>query len=650
MNRHVLLCRNAENYRERAEVWSEGLPFPVLSGPPLDRYRSLFPDGQLPRVSPVPRAGVVISVGDDAGAAGRLLAVATGREHLVVGPETLTKELSGRAGELVAVVGLADDLTVAGDWPGAHGATVGVVTARDLPSLTCLVYRSLSVDSVGEERVFVASHPMLEDADLADTNEFEDVIALGRRRPKLLVLKALGKECCAALPDGILCGRSDPIDSQPAAADPEYRHMPCMHGAGCHRADLTEEQRLPAAELHATVVFTHSCSSIAVGTNAYPHHIALGLGLLEGTAVAVVGALGVHIVQRGAQGDLESALAENLPLGRAVERMNDLAHPINGWLNRFGLLGDPGLVLGLRDHRNRNDASRTPVGPVARDEEAVRALAHVSNVVLPRLERLCWLEPGVDAHAVEGFRIRVREAAEDLQAVDLASRVAALEADLAAFQHATVSTIVHDIYVNGWNYGGPALDGFREVSKRQATCPNCVGERAAVLTMTHAVHAELTVRTLQCRRCGDLWWTSEESENLAFALEGPLDTDAVTGRVTSLSRTLSNGSSNVLRGGIGFAFAMRRFLGLPPEVSAPISVLPGETADFTARIDLIGHDPRPDVHTGVFVAIVNGVYIASSSMMRLTPGHTTSAPRSAVDAARVGADLIGARWRDVDVR
>ncbi|MEU3397356.1 hypothetical protein [Streptomyces filamentosus] len=630
MNAHVVPCTDLAEYRERADAWTEGQPFPVLSGPSLDRYRSLFPEGELPRVETAPRAGTVISVGGDAGAAGRLLAAATGRTHRVVEPAGLARALAPLAGELVAVVGLAEDITASGDWPGAHGPVVGVVTARDLTALTCLVYRSLTAGAASEDRVFVATHPMLEDADLADTNEFEDILELGRRRPKLLVLKALGKECCAALPDGILCGRSDPIDAPPPPADPSYRHMPCMYGAGCHRADLDEDRRLPAAELHATVVFTHSCSSIAVGTNAYPHHVALGLGLLEGTAVAVVGALGVHIVQRGAQGDLEDALAEDLPLGRAVERLNERARPINGWLNRFGLLGDPGLVLGLPGGRAA-DAVAGPAEPVdaavRRDEEAVRDLAHLSNVVLPRLERLCWLEPGVDALAVEGFRIRVREAAEDLQAPDLASRVAGIETDLAAFQHATAAAIAHDIYVNGWNYGGPSLDGLREVSQRPMTCPNCARDRAALITMRHVVHAGLTVRTLQCRRCGDLWWTSEESDEPAFVLEGALDTDAVSGRVTGLSRTLRNDSEHVLRGGIGFAFAMRRFLGLPPETSAPISVLPGEKEEFTAEIDLVGHQPRPDVHTGVFIAIVNGAYIASSSMMRLAPAGSSEPVR-----------------------
>ncbi|MFC9931851.1 hypothetical protein [Streptomyces sp. NPDC127190] len=620
MNTHVMPCANVAEYRERANAWTPGLPFPVLAGPSLDRYRSLFPEARLPSVDTAPRAGTVISVGEDAGAVGRLLAVATGREHRVVEPGALAAELVPRAGELVAVVGLADDITASGDWPGAHGPVVGVVTARDLAALTCLVYRSLTADAAAEDRVFVATHPMLEDAELADTNEFEDVIALGRRRPKLLVLKALGKECCAALPDGILCGRSDAIDTPLPAVDPAYRHMPCMYGAGCHRADLAEDQRLPAAELHATVVFTHSCSSIAVGTNAYPHHVALGLGLLEGTAVAVVGALGVHIVQRGAQGDLESALAENLPLGRAVERLNERAHPINGWLNRFGLLGDPGLVLGLPAGRAAGTGPGTAaVMATRREEGAVRDLAHLSNVVLPRLERLCWLEPGVDALAVEGFRVRVRKAAEDLQAPDLASHVARIETDLAAFQHATAAAIAHEIYVNGWNYGGPSLDGLREVSQTPVTCPNCARDRAALITMAHVVHAGLTVRTLQCRRCGDLWWTSEESDEPAFVLEGMLDTNAVSGRVIGLSRTLRNDSEHVLRGGIGFAFAMRRFLGLPPEVSAPICVPPGGKEEFTAEIDLVGHQPRPDVHTGVFIAIVNGVYIASSSMMRLAP-------------------------------
>ncbi|GGZ70949.1 hypothetical protein ACFOOM_03885 [Streptomyces echinoruber] len=623
----VQLCDDVEEFTARAARWAPGMPFPLLACRALDRYRSLFPDGRLPAPVAGPREGTVVSVGNQAAAAGAMLARATERRHLVVKPDELLAQLAAFSGTLVAVVGLADDLSEAGDWPGVSGASVGVVTARDLPSLACLVYRSLTTESVGEDRMFIAAHPMLEDSEFADTNEFAGLAPLRERRLKVVVLRALGKECCVGLPDGIVCGRSDPIDSPLPRFTPEYRHMPCMLGHGCHRSDLDEEQRLPAAELHATVVFTHSCSSVAVGTNAYPHHIALGLGLLEGTAVAVVGAMGVHIVQRSAQAEFEAALAEGLPLGRVVERVTERARPINGWLNRFGLLGDPGLVLPWptgADHARPSATVATTPAATEPDAAALRTLSSLTNVVLPRLERLCWLEPGVDAAAVEAFRIRLRSITEDLHAPGLRVDAEALLEDLTDFQHRTAAQIARDIYVHGWNYGGPALDGLREVSQRPAACPNCGRDRGALVTMRHLVHDELVVQTLQCRRCGDLWWTSEAGEPTAV-LEGPVDVDVRGNTIAGLTRTIRNTSAEPLSGGIGFAFAMRRFLGLPPETSAPIRVEPHGTADYTAQIDLVRYQPRPDVHTGVFVAVVNGIYIASASMMRLTLPQRTAA-------------------------
>ncbi|MFC7100719.1 hypothetical protein ACFQQB_09750 [Nonomuraea rubra] len=450
----TVLCRDAADFAARAGAWAPGRPFPLLACPALDRYRSLFPGGRLPEAERAGRPGVVVSVGD-AAPAGRMLAAATGREHHEVEPEHLLKRLAGYAGELVAVVGLAEDLTAAGDWPGATGATVGVLATRDLPSLACLVYRSLTVGAVGEDRVFIASHPMLEDSESADTVEFAGLGVLRERRLKVVVVRSLGKECCVGLPDGIICGRSDPIDGPLPPFEPHYRHMPCMKGEGCHRADLTEDQRLPAADVHATVVFTHSCGSIGVGANLYPNHIALALGFMEGTAVAVVGAMGVHIVQRSAQAEFESALADGLPLGRVVERLADRVHPINGYLNRFGLLGDPGLVVPWPSGRA---ALRSTPGPRA-DEAVVRRLAELNNVILPRLERLPWLEPVVDAAEITGLRERVRDLSADLVAPGLAGEVTRLEDEIADFQVRTVRQVAASIYVSGWNYGGPSSTG-----------------------------------------------------------------------------------------------------------------------------------------------------------------------------------------------
>ncbi|GAA2206587.1 hypothetical protein GCM10009850_020450 [Nonomuraea monospora] len=608
----TVLCRDAAGYATAAADWTPGRPFPLLACRALDRYRSLFPEGALPEIERAERPGVVMSVGD-AAAAGRMLAAATGREHHQVEPEHLLKRLAGHAGELVAVVGLAEDLTAAGDWPGATGASVGVLTARDLPSLACLVYRSLTVGAVGEDRVFIASHPMLEDSESADTVEFAGLDVVRERRLKVVVVRSLGKECCVGLPDGIICGRSDPIDGPLPPFEPHYRHMPCMKGEGCHRADLTEDQRLPAADVHATVVFTHSCGSIGVGANIYPNHIALALGFMEGTAVAVVGAMGVHIVQRSAQAEFESALADGLPLGRVVERLAGRVHPINGYLNRFGLLGDPGLVVPWPDGRA---ALRSTPAPRA-DEVVVRRLSQLHNVILPRLERLPWLEPVVDAAEIAGLRDQVRDLSADLLAPGLAGQVTRLENEIADFQVRTVRDVAAAIYVSGWNYGGPALDGLRQVAQRDETCPSCLRDTAVLVTLRHVVHDGLTVRTLQCRRCGDIWWTSESGEP-TVVLHGPVDVDAVRGTVARPARQIRNGGGETLRGGIGFAFALRKRFGLPPETCSPVTVAPYGTVTYTAETDLVAYRPRPDVHTSVFVAVLNGHYVASAMMLRLS--------------------------------
>jgi len=85
---------------------------------------------------------------------------------------------------------------------------------------------------------------------------------------------------------------------------------------------------MPAADVHASVVLTHSCSSISVGTLAYPASLSVTLGLLDGTAVAVFGVLGVHVTHRSAQWDLADALAEQLPLGEIAHRLNERARPL----------------------------------------------------------------------------------------------------------------------------------------------------------------------------------------------------------------------------------------------------------------------------------------------------------------------------------
>jgi hypothetical protein len=608
----VLVCSDTDEFVEVAARWRPGQPFPLLPGPALRRYEELFAGDEPPAVPAVTRPGLVVSTGGRvAEAAAGLLAAATSRPHRHVAASELLAELSRYAGELVAVVGLAEDIESVGDWPGESGARVGVLATRTPQSLACLVYRTLTVDAAGGgNRVFVAAHPRVEDSDQADVIDFAGLAEVREKRNDVVVLRGLGKECSVALADGIVCGRSDAIDSPLPIFPVNSRLMPCLRGEGCFREDLTDDERLPAKDVHAKLVFTHGCSSVSLGTNVYPTHISLGLGLLDGTAVAVMGSMGVHIVQRQAQAELEAALSEGLPLGDVVHRLAERAYPINGWLNRFGLLGDPALVLRTPPRAATLTRTSRP------DERVVRDLAHLNNVVLPRLDRLRRLELELDPADLRSLRRQLEAATEDLTDPELPGIRDVLVDEVADLQLRAVEDLVDQIFATGWNFGGPALDGMRQVDRRDVRCPNCGRDTAARLTLRHAVDEELVIQTLQCRRCGDVWWSTEPGEP-TVSLLGPLDVDATRSVPVTLTREVRNATGHELTGGVGFAFNLRKTLGLPPPTSAPRVVPANGATEFGAHLDLVRYQPAPDVHTGVFVALLSGVYVASVTMMRL---------------------------------
>lgn len=605
----VHLCADATDYVAAATDWSPGAAFPLLPGPAFDRYRALFADTALPAVDTAPRAGFVVSTGGDVGAAaGKLLAEATGRPYRHVPADRLIEELAAFAGELVAVVGLADDVALAGDWSGRSGAKVGLVVARSEQALACLVYRTLTVGAAGEDTMFVSSHPLLEGAMDADACDFAGLDHVRTHRPKLLVLRGQGRECCNSVLDGMICGRSDPIDSPSLPLDPTQRATPCLTGQGCFRTDLTEAELLPAQDVHATLVFMHACTSIMVGTNAYPLRISVSLGMLDGTAVAVIGVLGVHVLQRSAQFDLEDALAERLPLGEVVERMQERSRPLRGALNRFGLLGDPALVLDPPCGLTTQDRPK-------RDEESVRRLREMDQVIIPRLERMRWLYVDVPETELLAVRRRIRQLFANSGDPRLAEWTREVDNELAAVQQRMVELLVERIFSPGWDPGWVAWC-FEQVSEQDADCPNCRRPIATRLVMRHRMEPELQLQTLQCRRCGDVWWTTDPGEP-TFAITGPIEIEVAGRSLAHIERDVVNRSGDVLRGGVGYTFRARKNLGLPSGRSEPCEVGPYASHHFRAPLDLVDCDVPADTHTTPVIAVLNGIYLSSMVMMHL---------------------------------
>lgn len=608
----VLPCAETDQFIELAATWEPGLPFPVLRGPALDRYEALFP-GALPAVTPTSRPGLVISVGGRfSKAVGQLLATATSRPFQHLPTDQLVAELAELRGELVAVVGLADEVTAAGDWPGHSGALVGVVTARSEQALACLVYRTLTVGAADADRAFVASHPLLEGAAAADATTFAELEHIRGNRSRLLVLRGQGRECCNSVLDGMVCGRDDRPSSTPVPLEPGHRATPCLLGEGCFRTDLTEAELLPARDVHATLVFTHSCSSISIGTNAYPLRLSVSLGLLDGTAVAVIGVLGVHVLQVDAQYELEDALAEGLPLGQVVARMQD-GSPLRGHLSRFGLLGDPALVVPWSP---RMASSVAPRETRRRTDEAVLSrLVEFDQITIPRLEAMRWLYLDVPETDLLTARKRVREIFSRGADPAAAALVEQVGEELAAIQHRMTEALVARIYSPGWDPSWVAI-GFRQVAQEAEVCPNCRRPIAARLLLQHRVEASLKLQTLQCRRCGDVWWTTEPGE-LTIALAGPLEMEAKRGESTHIEREVVNLGERVLRGGVGYAFRARKNLGLPPGAWEPCRIEPFSSHRFRTPVDLRGCAPPADTHTTPVVAILNGIYVSSMVMLHL---------------------------------
>ncbi len=605
----VQICASEAEFQAAARTWAPGLPFPVLAGPQLRRYQAILPRRELPAVWVDPRPGVVFSIGGDLSrAAGHLLAAATLRPHRHAVPAELRAilrtERSGVDQTPRAVVASPEELGAVGDWPGSRA--IGIVTGRTPAALSCLIYRSLTVRPGFDDRTFVASHPLLPGAMNADAVSFVDLEYLRERRAALVVLSGQGRECCTSLLDGMICGRAEPAGGPLPVAAGE-RATPCTSGGGCFRTDLGVADLMPAAEVNAVLVLAHSCAAVSVGTNAYPASLSVSLGLLDGTAVAVIGILGVHVADTHVPGALQEALAEGLPLGQILPRLRRAAGDTD--LTRFGLLGDPGQVL---------PAPGRPAALPAPDPERSRAvLARLAelNTVLARLEQLSWLDVWIPDEGVREMRARMRDLCQDPAEEHAAVRVAEMALNLDRLQLDVIHHLVERIHAAGWDAGWQS-HGFRQIGSRPVTCPNCGQPRAAELVLEHPVEDSLRLRTRQCRRCGDIWWATT-ADQFPVEVAGPVDLRLRRDPRAEFRRELVNLTNRELRIAVGYAFRRRKNLGLPAGTAQAYVLPSGGRRLLAGSIDLVTGAPPADTHSMLVVVLSDGVLLTTMLMVEL---------------------------------
>ncbi|MDR8414080.1 hypothetical protein MTP10_35795 [Nonomuraea sp. 3-1Str] len=550
--------------------------------------------------------------GEESEAAAVLLARATSRPHGHVGLSELAGAIGRHAGEPIALVGLVDDFAALGDWPGYLAPRLGVVSARDASSLSCLVYRTLTLHALGQARDFTILHPEDEEAEDADAVAWDELASLKDGPVRLLAMRTHGMECSANLPDGILCGRSDYLGKPLPVLHGEHRAVSCLRGAGCYRKDLKDEQRLPVADLDASVVFAQSCMSVAVGNNVFPGDVGFGLGFLAGTAVAVIGTIGKHLDDASFMHEMRAGLADGGSLGDVLERVNEQAAIVGGEMSRFGLLGDPTLVLS-RDAAPK--PLRRPGFPDKGDKRVLDELARINGEIIPRLLRLRWLDVEVPEGRLAELRSEIKAAAGSRRAAPPETELAAAAGQLATIQAEVVTSLVQQIHSSWWHFTQTALPAFGKVGDEPRRCPKCKLDSAFLARFAHRIEPDLSISTIQCRRCGDLWWSTAgstaalETEHVAWLRPGePLE----------LTATLSNRAGRRLVGTVGFAISAGKFLHLQEGWSAQCDLDPGESRDIawtvTAAPEVVPHE-----YEGWCVQLFDGVYSASTMQMEVLP-------------------------------
>ncbi|WP_188188812.1 hypothetical protein [Nonomuraea sp. SYSU D8015] len=599
----------------------------MLAGPEIERAARWLTGtselGALPAVSPEPRPGVVVSCGEPAvGALAGLLARATERAHAHVSPSGVADRLAAAGEDFVALVGLPEDIEAIGDWMGTRAPLLGVVTARGLSALSALVYRSLVLPDfpAAPDRRLV--HPSMPGSQHADVIGYSDKEFLTDHRSRLLVLRSHGRECCVHLPDGVICGRSDVPGTRPEPA-PSGRRIPaCMLGAGCYRHDLEPEDRIPARTLAGDVIYVHACEPVVPGVSAMPHSVNVALGFLDGTTVAVVGAVGRQRSDPNAEKVLAAALDDGLRLGEAVRRLNEHGKRVGGEMSVAGLLGDPAIIVPARapEHRAVRPAPRKAGSAnedaVPLDPAHLREVRHLTSEVLPALQIMPWVDVPVDLAELA----RIDAAALLLAGACLQPGNAAAERvpglvrdladDLAALQQRALEGLAQNAYDTWWQFGGPARTTvYRQVDASAEPCPHCGRGTSRRVTYRHGTREALELRVGLCRRCGPWEW-QVGPEKSAVRHQAPIDVIAWLGEPGRVTMRLSNPLERTVRGATAFCFANGGYEGLQKPAAWPIVLKPGEEREVSAAVHIQRNAVMPDLHEAMFMTLLDGVLTA----------------------------------------
>lgn len=365
--------------------------------------------------------------------------------------------------------------------------------------------------------------------------------------------------------------------------------LSCQQGKGCIRQDLDESARVPARRLAGKLTVLQVCSAVSTGAHTVSSDVILALDLLDGGAVAVLGASGYYTADLDTEQHIRWLIRQGCNLGAIATAVNRKADQRQGSLGHFVLLGDPALVPeGWL--LNAAECKTDPVRPRGESttgessEASTARLRRVASQVLPALDRLSWLGLDPDPALTTAVRSELAAAWESSRQDQgtTGADLAELEEALGRVHRQLVTSMGETARNSWWSFGGSPAD-LQELGLAERTCSGC-GREARLVQYAHRL-IDLARFTVQvCPHCGPTTWATGETSSVV-ARHGRTESSHYVGDLVALPLELANHSQSPVSVVVGGAVVAGTQYGFKAVPMQEVTIAPLSTVIISVSFD-----------------------------------------------------------------
>jgi hypothetical protein len=410
---------------------------------------------------------IYVVTGSEFESCGRLLAACTQREvRAFPTVESAIQEISDNSVSLVAD---PDHVTPARLAALPTRARVGILTARDLPAMSELVARIITLR--GRKAPLRNLTVFWGDPNDPGGQTEDRMWGMGatrsalrerlEQRLDLLSFVTAGRGCSAIVSDGLICGqRADGRGWM--AGHSERRPTSCQRGRGCYRFGWGKERMLYGHELNADIVLVNACRALHVSDGQFSPDVSLALSVLEGSAIAFISS-----IYKGSRAPqlpfvLRDLLSGGVSLGVAAARLNEEIAADSSRYGRLCLVGDAGLALMEPAGPAQSNESQAETWPVrAQSSSAERMIGKLALLDAVRPVTLNSEYPKDESYSATMSRALIR----------YVNTTVLVDYDVNDVEISSIREVVR--LVNRTDFGEPGSESRR----RAAELLNCVQRR-----------------------------------------------------------------------------------------------------------------------------------------------------------------------------